>query len=185
MPEFLNRIDETIIFHPLGRRELTQIVDIQLGRLERQLAEAGLSLRVSEAAEARLAEEGFEPAFGARPLKRVIQQRLANPLANALLEERIRKATSSRSTMPDPSSHSIPRAGHGEEVNQALIADIQWRRPGDLRSVRRAGSGPTNRSVRRAGWESPTSGEEGGVRDPPRQWPVTVQSWAARRWPFL
>ncbi len=91
LPEFLNRIDETIIFHPLGRNELTQIVGIQLGRLERQLAEVGLSLRVSSAARAQLAEEGFEPAFGARPLKRVIQQRLANPLANALLEQKVRE----------------------------------------------------------------------------------------------
>jgi ATP-dependent Clp protease ATP-binding subunit ClpB len=89
LPEFLNRIDETIIFRPLGRPELTQIVDIQLRRLEKQLAEAGLSLRVTDAAKAQLGEEGFEPAYGARPLKRVIQQRLANRLANALLEDRI------------------------------------------------------------------------------------------------
>jgi ATP-dependent Clp protease ATP-binding subunit ClpB len=89
LPEFLNRIDETIIFHPLGMNELTQIVSIQLGRLERQLSEAGLNLRVTDAARARLAQEGFEPAFGARPLKRIIQQRLANPLATALLEQKI------------------------------------------------------------------------------------------------
>jgi ATP-dependent Clp protease ATP-binding subunit ClpB len=89
LPEFLNRIDETIIFHPLGMDELTQIVGIQLGRLERQLAEAGLTLKVTDEARARLAREGFEPAFGARPLKRIIQQRLANPLATALLEQKI------------------------------------------------------------------------------------------------
>ncbi len=91
LPEFLNRIDETIIFHPLGMKELTQVVDIQLRRLERQLAETGLTLRVSDAAKAKLAEEGFDPAYGARPLKRVIQQRLANPLATALLERRIQE----------------------------------------------------------------------------------------------
>jgi len=91
LPEFLNRIDESIIFHPLGLEELTQIVDIQLGRLERQLSEAGLTLRVANEARARLADEGFEPAFGARPLKRIIQQRLANPLATALLEQKIRQ----------------------------------------------------------------------------------------------
>jgi ATP-dependent Clp protease ATP-binding subunit ClpB len=89
LPEFLNRIDETIIFHPLGMEELTQIVSIQLGRLARQLSEAGLTLRVTDAARARLAQEGFEPAFGARPLKRIIQQRLANPVATALLEQKI------------------------------------------------------------------------------------------------
>jgi ATP-dependent Clp protease ATP-binding subunit ClpB len=91
LPEFINRIDETIIFRALGRTELTQIVDIQLRKLERQLAEAGLALRVTDAARARLAEEGFEPAYGARPLKRVIQQRLANPLANAVLDQAVRE----------------------------------------------------------------------------------------------
>ena len=89
LPEFLNRIDETIIFHPLGMSELTKIVQIQLGRLERQLTEAGLSLKITEAAKKQLAEEGFDPAYGARPLKRVIQQRLANPLASALLSQKI------------------------------------------------------------------------------------------------
>ena len=89
LPEFLNRIDETIIFHPLGRSEIKQIVGIQLKRLERQLAEAELTLKISDEARDRLAEEGFDPAFGARPLKRVIQQRLANPLATALLEQKI------------------------------------------------------------------------------------------------
>ena len=89
LPEFLNRIDETIIFHPLGRGEIKQIVGLQLGRLERQLAEVELTLQVSDQAKDRLAEEGFEPAYGARPLKRLIQQRLANPLATALLEQRI------------------------------------------------------------------------------------------------
>ena len=89
LPEFLNRIDETIIFHPLGMKELAKIVDIQLKRLERQLAETGLTLRVTDRAKTKLAEEGFDPAYGARPLKRVIQQRLANPLATALLERKI------------------------------------------------------------------------------------------------
>jgi ATP-dependent Clp protease ATP-binding subunit ClpB len=89
LPEFLNRVDDTIVFHPLGMDELTRIVDIQLRRLEAQLTEAGLTLRISDEAKARLAEEGFDPAYGARPLKRIIQQRLANPLATALLQERI------------------------------------------------------------------------------------------------
>ena len=89
LPEFLNRIDETIIFHPLGRGEIKQIVGIQLRRLETQLAEAELTLKISDEARDRLAEEGFDPAYGARPLKRVIQQRLANPLATALLEQKI------------------------------------------------------------------------------------------------
>jgi len=88
LPEFLNRIDETIIFRPLGLDELTRIVDIQLRRLEAQLTEAGISARVTDLARRQLADEGFDPANGARPLKRIIQQRLANPLASALLEGR-------------------------------------------------------------------------------------------------
>jgi ATP-dependent Clp protease ATP-binding subunit ClpB len=89
LPEFLNRIDETIIFHPLRMEELTKIVEIQLRRLQTQLAEAGITIRLTEEAERKLAEEGFDPAYGARPLKRVIQQRLANRLASELLAERI------------------------------------------------------------------------------------------------
>ncbi|MBV8230957.1 MAG: AAA family ATPase, partial [Planctomycetaceae bacterium] len=89
LPEFLNRIDETIIFHPLGREELGQIVDIQIRRLRAQLAEAELTFLITDGAKKRLAEEGFDPVYGSRPLKRIIQQRLANPLATALLEGRI------------------------------------------------------------------------------------------------
>jgi ATP-dependent Clp protease ATP-binding subunit ClpB len=89
LPEFLNRIDETIIFHPLHMAELTKIVEIQLEKLEHQLAEAGITIRVSEAASQQIAAEGFDPAYGARPLKRVIQQRLANRLASELLSKTI------------------------------------------------------------------------------------------------
>jgi ATP-dependent Clp protease ATP-binding subunit ClpB len=91
LPEFLNRIDETITFLPLGKKELNEVVGIQLRRLQGQLSEAGLTIRVTDAARSQLAEEGFEPAFGARPLKRVIQQRIANPLATALLEQRVKQ----------------------------------------------------------------------------------------------
>ncbi len=86
LPEFLNRIDETIIFRPLGLAELVKIVDIQLRRLQAQVADAGLTLKVTDAAKAQLADEGFDPTYGARPLKRIIQQRLANSLATALLD---------------------------------------------------------------------------------------------------
>lgn len=89
LPEFLNRIDDTIIFHPLGMKELTKIVDLQLRRLSAQLTEAGLVLKVTDAAKAQIADEGFDPAYGARPLKRVIQQRLTNRLATELLEGNI------------------------------------------------------------------------------------------------
>jgi ATP-dependent Clp protease ATP-binding subunit ClpB len=89
LPEFLNRIDETIIFRPLGMEELTKIVDIQLRRLEGQLAEAGITIRITPEARRELADEGYDPAYGARPLKRVIQQRLGNRIASAMLSETI------------------------------------------------------------------------------------------------
>jgi ATP-dependent Clp protease ATP-binding subunit ClpB len=85
LPEFLNRIDEVIVFHPLGKEELREIVDLQLVRLASLLEDNGLKLDVSDAAKDQLAEEGYDPAYGARPLKRTIQQRLQNVLANEIL----------------------------------------------------------------------------------------------------
>ncbi len=84
-PEFLNRIDETILFHPLGREQLDRIVDVQLDTLRRRLSGRNLQLVLSDAARLLLAEEGYDPAYGARPLRRVIQQRIENPLAGHLL----------------------------------------------------------------------------------------------------
>ncbi|MBN1668076.1 MAG: AAA family ATPase, partial [Anaerolineales bacterium] len=84
-PEFLNRIDEIVIFHPLTRQHLAAIVDIQLRRVSRLLAEKGHLLEISEAARQFLAEAGYDPDFGARPLKRTIQRALQDPLALKLL----------------------------------------------------------------------------------------------------
>jgi ATP-dependent Clp protease ATP-binding subunit ClpB len=84
-PEFLNRIDEIVIFHPLTRQHLAQIVDIQLRHVAERLAEHGYTLEVSEAAREYLAEVGYDPDFGARPLKRAIQRELQDPLALAIL----------------------------------------------------------------------------------------------------
>ena len=85
LPEFLNRVDEVIVFHPLGREEIRQIVDLQLRGLADRLHENGYGLDVTDAAKQLLAGEGYDPAYGARPLKRVIQQRIQNALANELL----------------------------------------------------------------------------------------------------
>ncbi|MHC4416177.1 MAG: ATP-dependent chaperone ClpB [Planctomycetota bacterium] len=84
-PELLNRIDETIIFHQLTRDDLAQIVDIQVGLLRSRLADRGLSLELTDAARGALADEGYDEQFGARPLKRVIQQRVENGIATKLL----------------------------------------------------------------------------------------------------
>ncbi|MDG2384373.1 MAG: ATP-dependent chaperone ClpB [Pirellulaceae bacterium] len=85
-PEFLNRIDETIVFHPLSREEIRRIVDLQVAHLECLMAKNDLVLVVTEAARNQIAAEGFDPQYGARPLKRVIQQRLQNPLATEILK---------------------------------------------------------------------------------------------------
>jgi ATP-dependent Clp protease ATP-binding subunit ClpB len=85
-PEFLNRIDEIVLFHPLTRAQLRKIVDIQLARLDELLSDKDLSLEVTGAAKDRLAEEGYDPAYGARPLKRAIQRLLLDELAMKLLQ---------------------------------------------------------------------------------------------------
>ena len=87
-PEFLNRIDETVVFHSLDANHIARIADIQLRVLAQRLARIELSLDVSAAALAELAKVGFDPVFGARPLKRAIQQRIENPLSKLLLEGR-------------------------------------------------------------------------------------------------
>ncbi len=85
-PEFLNRIDETVVFHGLDAKNIESIARIQLKQLEGRLAKMDLHLQVSEPAMAELAKVGFDPVFGARPLKRAIQQRIENPLSKLLLE---------------------------------------------------------------------------------------------------
>lgn len=95
-PEFLNRIDETVVFHGLDAQHIEKIAKIQLRILEQRLAKMDLSLQVSDAALAELAKVGFDPVYGARPLKRAIQQRIENPLSKLLLEGRF----APKSTIP-------------------------------------------------------------------------------------
>jgi len=84
-PEFINRVDDLVVFHPLGREEIRAIVDIQLSALRNRLADRDLHLEVTGAAMDLLADAGYDPVYGARPLKRAIQQKLENPLAEAIL----------------------------------------------------------------------------------------------------
>jgi len=88
-PEFINRIDETVFFKRLGRGEIDHIVDIQIGRLEGLLKDRKMRIELAESARQWLAEQGYDPVYGARPLKRVIQKELQDPLARLLLEGRI------------------------------------------------------------------------------------------------
>ncbi len=89
-PEFLNRIDDVVVFHPLGRDHIRKIVDIQLCYLYDRLAERDMRIHLSDAARDRLADAGFDPVYGARPLKRAIQQQVENPLAQEILQGRFK-----------------------------------------------------------------------------------------------
>ncbi|MFO1063127.1 MAG: ATP-dependent chaperone ClpB [Pirellulales bacterium] len=89
LPEFLNRIDDIIVFEPLKRNQIHEIVGMQLKRLEKQLRANNIDMEITDAAVQAVADEGYDPAYGARPLKRVIQRRIQNPLATELLKGHI------------------------------------------------------------------------------------------------
>jgi len=85
-PEFINRIDDVVVFHPLDRVHIRKIVDIQLSYLHARLADRDIQIHLSDAARDKLADAGFDPVYGARPLKRAIQQQVENPLAQEILQ---------------------------------------------------------------------------------------------------
>jgi len=89
-PEFLNRIDDVIVFHPLSREHLAQIVDIQLRGLLKRLEDRKIHVELTDRAKAQLVAEGYDPTYGARPLKRTLQRRLLDPLALEVLQGRVR-----------------------------------------------------------------------------------------------
>ncbi|HQG82299.1 MAG TPA: AAA family ATPase, partial [Caldisericia bacterium] len=86
-PEFINRVDEIVIFNRLGRKEILEIVDIQLRQIEKRLVERGITLNFSDTAKQLIAEKGFDPVFGARPIKRVIQREIVDPLSIKILSK--------------------------------------------------------------------------------------------------
>jgi ATP-dependent Clp protease ATP-binding subunit ClpB len=88
-PEFLNRIDEIVIFHALNQENLKEIIEIQLERFRKLLKDREISIELTDRAKTLLVQAGYDPAYGARPLKRVLQHRVADPLALEILEERI------------------------------------------------------------------------------------------------
>src|SRR5258708_17055629 len=97
-PEFLNRLDEILLFRRLSREDMKGIVEIQLERLKKLLADRKITLELDGGAEAWLADKGYDPVYGARPLKRVIQRELQNPLAQQILEGRIPDSATVRVT---------------------------------------------------------------------------------------
>jgi ATP-dependent Clp protease ATP-binding subunit ClpB len=94
LPEFLNRVDEIMIFHPLQKGQILKIVELQVARLRKQLTDKGIELDVTETALDEIASEGYDSTYGARPLKRVIQQRIQNPLAVELLKREFEEGSS-------------------------------------------------------------------------------------------
>jgi ATP-dependent Clp protease ATP-binding subunit ClpB len=120
-PEFLNRIDEIILFHPLGREQLKRIVDVQLNYLRKRLASRNLKFIVDEEAEKLLAEEGYDPTYGARPLKRVIQQRIENPLAQKILSGEFGEGDTIHVSV-DPAKHDFVFAKGAEVLEGELVS---------------------------------------------------------------
>jgi ATP-dependent Clp protease ATP-binding subunit ClpB len=98
-PEFINRIDETVVFERLGKDRILAIVDLQLAFLARRMADRKIALEVTKEAKAFLADAGYDPLFGARPLKRAIQALVQNPLATAILAGKIKDGQKVRVTV--------------------------------------------------------------------------------------
>ncbi len=107
-PEFLNRVDETVVFHPLETTQLTKIVEIQLERLRARLAERRITLLVSSAALRHLGERGYDPVYGARPLKRLIQHELETPIARQLVKGELRDGETAQVDVKDGAIVIVP-----------------------------------------------------------------------------
>jgi len=110
-PEFLNRVDETVVFHPLESDQLTKIVDIQLERLRLRLAERRITLTITPKALERLGKRGYDPVYGARPLKRLIQQEIETPIARQLVKGELRDGDTVAVDLKDDRIAIVPSAG--------------------------------------------------------------------------
>jgi len=116
-PEFLNRVDEVILFHRLKREQMAAIVDIQLVRLKKLLEERKIAIELDDSARAWLADKGYDPAYGARPLKRVIQKQVQDPLAEKILAGEVRDGDLVRITAGTDRLLFVPK--HGVEQAEA------------------------------------------------------------------
>jgi ATP-dependent Clp protease ATP-binding subunit ClpC len=130
-PEFLNRIDEVIVFHKLAKDEIKQIVDLLLRRIRTQLAERELQLELSEPAEDFLVEHGWDPAMGARPLRRAIQRYIEDPLADFVLRSELEPGAT---LMVDQNT------GEGEELKLSLVKPKKKKTPVGVGASKKSGS---------------------------------------------
>ena len=129
-PEFLNRLDEIILFHRLSRANMDKIVDIQMGRLDKLLADRKITITLDEKARAWLGNAGYDPVYGARPLKRVIQRRLQDPLAQLILEGRIGEGA----TVTLSARRRQGLRLNGQEVSAASADELADAAPGGHRA---------------------------------------------------
>jgi ATP-dependent Clp protease ATP-binding subunit ClpB len=109
-PEFLNRIDDIVVFKQLGRENIAAIIDVQLERLRQTLAERGIKIALDESAKGLLVKEGYDPIYGARPLKRAIQSLIQNPLAVKLLNGEIASGQTIRVSAENDALKFTPEA---------------------------------------------------------------------------
>ncbi len=125
-PEFLNRIDDTILFHALSKKELRSIVTIQLKRIYRLLADQKIALEMSEAAIDYVADQGYDPTYGARPLKRAIQRELENPIATMILENTFTEGSTLKIGMSKASglTFKVKAAKPEPALEEALEKDV-------------------------------------------------------------
>jgi ATP-dependent Clp protease ATP-binding subunit ClpB len=122
-PEFINRIDEIVRFRSLTEKDLEKVVDIQLKHLAQRLSERRLELDVTDEAKAWLARKGYDPVFGARPLKRLIQREISDPLALALLEGRYNEGDTVTVDAPMGAAGPVIMSGGSEPAGPSLEAD--------------------------------------------------------------
>jgi ATP-dependent Clp protease ATP-binding subunit ClpB len=120
-PEFLNRVDDVIVYTPLSKENLRIIVDLQLRRLEKLVTELGVSLSVGEDVKDALAREGFDPAYGARPLKRAIQRGIQDPLAMYLLEEEVEDGSTIRVSLVPGDALQVEFENIHEGVEEGIL----------------------------------------------------------------
>ena len=126
-PEFINRIDEIIVFHPLGREHMGRIIDLQMARLLARLEERKITLHLTEAARLALVDEGYDPLYGARPLKRTLQKRVLDPLAMAVLQGEFHEGDEVTLDVVDGALHFDETPGGGALSNARLRSQVSGR----------------------------------------------------------
>ena len=141
-PEFLNRLDETVIFHRLSREDISRIVDLQVERSPSRVAERGIEIELTDDARTLLGNLGYDPTYGARPLKRVIQKQLVDKLALKLLEGEFSEGDASGWTPRAASSVFGPAPQRGRERRVARAPASSRRRTGQREAAAPARSGP-------------------------------------------